>query len=72
MPMAELDGISQHDRGLMAVRVVTMMGVAVTMIMIVTIMVVRVVLVIAMDVRMVTSAMAMIERAHVKLTNAQL
>lgn len=75
MLVAELGRISEHDRGLMAMRIVGIMGVAmmitmvvvIMMVMMITVMmVVRAVLVIAMYMRMVTSAMAMIECAHVK------
>jgi hypothetical protein len=71
--MAEFCRISQHDRGLMAVGVISVMGVAMMVTEIVMMVmvgrmwiVVRAVLAIAMDVRMVTSAMAMIKRAHVE------
>jgi hypothetical protein len=42
MPVAEFGGIGQHDRGLMAVRVISIMGVA----MMITLVVVMVMVVI--------------------------
>jgi hypothetical protein len=40
MPVAEFGGISQHDRGLMTMRVISIMGVAVMMAVIVVMVVV--------------------------------
>jgi hypothetical protein len=67
--VAEFRRISQHDRGLMADGVISVMGVAMMMAAIavkMVVMVVGVAFIVAMDMRMVTSAMAMIECAHVR------
>jgi hypothetical protein len=65
--VAEFRRISQHDRGLMADGVISVMGVAMMMAAIavkMVVMVVGVAFIVAMDMRMVTSAMAMIERGR--------
>jgi adenosine/AMP kinase len=69
MPVAEFIRVREHDRGLMAMLVESMMRM--TTVMMIVFMIMRgFTITAAMNVRLVTPAVAMIEAAHARLTIA--
>jgi len=64
VPVSQLVGISLDDRRLMSVRVVGVMAVTVMRVMVFVMIMIVVMIMMVMNVRMVSAAMAMIDRAH--------
>ena len=64
VPVSQLVRISLDDRRLTSMRIIGVMAVAVMTVMVFVVIMIIVVVMMVMDVRMVSAAMAMIDRAH--------